>query len=74
MIVITSRTRSRAGGERLRHRNQRDLALLEQLRRAHKSLDAAGHAKIHVTATVYSHALPEDDIAAAQIWKFLMIF
>jgi integrase len=31
-----------------------------------------GHANVHVTATVYSHALPEDEIAAAQIWNNAM--
>ena len=31
-----------------------------------------GHANVHVTATVYSHALPEDEIAAAQIWNKAM--
>lgn len=31
-----------------------------------------GHANVHVTATVYSHALPEDEIAAAQIWNQAM--
>ena len=31
-----------------------------------------GHANVHVTATVYSHALPEDEIAAAQIWNDAM--
>ena len=27
-----------------------------------------GHSNVHVTATVYSHALPADEIAAADIW------
>jgi hypothetical protein len=27
---------------------------------------------VHVTATVYSHALPDDEIAAAQIWNKAM--
>lgn len=31
-----------------------------------------GHANVHVTATVYAHALPEDEIAAAQIWDTAM--
>jgi integrase len=31
-----------------------------------------GHANVHVTATVYSHALPQDEIAAAQIWNDAM--
>ncbi len=31
-----------------------------------------GHANVHVTATVYSHALPEDEVAAAQIWNKAM--
>ncbi|HEX4748432.1 MAG TPA: hypothetical protein VH302_02725 [Bryobacteraceae bacterium] len=31
-----------------------------------------GHANVHVTATVYSHALPYDEIAAAQIWNQAM--
>lgn len=31
-----------------------------------------GHANVHVTATVYSHALPEDEIAAAEIWNKAM--
>ncbi len=28
-----------------------------------------GHANVHVTATIYSHALPQDEIAAAEIWN-----
>lgn len=31
-----------------------------------------GHANVHVTATVYSHALPDDEIAAAAIWNEAM--
>lgn len=31
-----------------------------------------GHANVHVTATVYSHALPEDEIAATRIWNNAM--
>jgi integrase len=31
-----------------------------------------GHANVHVTATVYSHALPDDEIAAAEIWNNAM--
>jgi integrase len=31
-----------------------------------------GHANVHVTATVYSHALPHDEVAAAQIWDKAM--
>ena len=31
-----------------------------------------GHANVHVTATVYSHALPDDEVAAAQIWNQAM--
>ena len=31
-----------------------------------------GHANVHVTATVYSHALPEDEVAAAQTWNDAM--
>jgi integrase len=31
-----------------------------------------GHSNVHVTATVYSHALPDDKIAAAQIWNDAM--
>jgi hypothetical protein len=27
---------------------------------------------VHVTATVYSHALPDDEIAAARIWNEAM--
>jgi len=31
-----------------------------------------GHSNVHVTATVYSHALPADEIAAAEIWQTAM--
>jgi integrase len=31
-----------------------------------------GHANTHVTATIYSHALPQDEIAAAEIWNKAM--
>jgi len=31
-----------------------------------------GHSNVHVTATVYSHALPDDEIAAAQMWNNAM--
>jgi integrase len=31
-----------------------------------------GHANVHVTATIYSHALPQDEIAAAEIWNDAM--
>ncbi|MGD1096344.1 MAG: tyrosine-type recombinase/integrase [Bryobacteraceae bacterium] len=31
-----------------------------------------GHANVHVTATVYSHALPDDEVTAAQIWNDAM--
>jgi integrase len=31
-----------------------------------------GHANVHVTATVYSHALPHDEVAAAKIWDKAM--
>ncbi len=31
-----------------------------------------GHSNVHVTATVYSHALPDDEIAAARIWNEAM--
>jgi integrase len=31
-----------------------------------------GHANVHVTATVYSHALPHDEIVAAQLWNEAM--
>ena len=31
-----------------------------------------GHANTHVTATIYSHALPHDEGAAAQIWDKAM--
>ncbi len=31
-----------------------------------------GHANVHVTATVYSHALPDDEVGAAQIWNKAM--
>ena len=27
-----------------------------------------GHSSVHTTATVYAHALPKDDIAAAELW------
>ena len=28
-----------------------------------------GHANVHVTATIYRYALPQDEIAAAEIWN-----
>ena len=31
-----------------------------------------GHSNVHVTATVYSHALPDDEISAARIWNNAM--
>jgi integrase len=31
-----------------------------------------GHSNVHVTATIYSHALPADEIAAADIWADAM--
>jgi integrase len=31
-----------------------------------------GHSNVHVTATVYSHALPADEMAAADIWKCMI--
>jgi integrase len=31
-----------------------------------------GHSNVHVTATVYSHALPDDEVAAARIWNEAM--
>ncbi|HEY4356065.1 MAG TPA: hypothetical protein VGN16_09990 [Acidobacteriaceae bacterium] len=31
-----------------------------------------GHTNVHVAATVYSHALPHDEVAAAQIWDKAM--
>lgn len=31
-----------------------------------------GHANTHVTATIYSHALPHDEIAAAKLWNDAM--
>jgi hypothetical protein len=31
-----------------------------------------GHANVHVNATVYSHALPHDEVAAAQLWNEAM--
>jgi integrase len=31
-----------------------------------------GHAKTHVTATIYSHALDKDDSKAADAWEKVM--
>ena len=31
-----------------------------------------GHANVHVTATIYSHALPQDELAASDIWSAAM--
>jgi hypothetical protein len=31
-----------------------------------------GHSNTHVTATIYSHALPTDETAAARIWNQAM--
>jgi len=28
-----------------------------------------GHTDVHTTATIYSHALPKDDLAAAELWE-----
>src|SRR5579872_1264998 len=42
---------------------------IEQLIIATTVSKRLGHANVHVTATVYSHALPEDEAAAAQIWN-----
>ena len=31
-----------------------------------------GHSNVHTTATVYAHALPSDEMAAADLWSAAM--